>query len=249
MTINQDKNTAFILERLENGVVRILERHVDPWLRANIWLIPGRDNALLIDSGMGLWPLKSFVQELVEKPVLCLSTHCHFDHAGGAHEFEMRLSHHSEAGTLAHPDRNNVMIERFIGPESVTTPPDDKYSAETYTIQPCPPSRPVDDGDVIDLGDRHFRVVHLPGHSPGSIGVWQEQTGTLFSGDAVYDGELYDDYYHSNPESYQETMHHLKELPVDIVHPGHYISFGRDRLLDLADDYLIGRRSTGCPTS
>ncbi len=248
MTNNQDISAAFVIERLENGVVRILERHVDPWLRANIWLIPGRDCALLIDSGMGLWPLKSFIETLVEKPILCLSTHCHFDHAGGAHEFRERLSHPSEAETLRHPDRDNVLIQRFIGPGSVTVPPDERYSAETYTIQPCPPSRPVDEGDIIDLGDRRFRVVHLPGHSPGSVGVWEEHTGILFTGDAIYDGELYDDYYHSSPDSYQGTMHRLKELPVNTVHPGHYLSFGRPRLRDLADDYLIGRRSTDCPT-
>jgi glyoxylase-like metal-dependent hydrolase (beta-lactamase superfamily II) len=43
---------------------------------------------------------------------------------------------------------------------------------------------------VIDTGDRHFEVLHLPGHSPGSIGLWEERSGTLFSGDAIYDGPL-----------------------------------------------------------
>ncbi len=240
---------VFLLERLSDGIIRILERHVDPWLRANIWLIPGRDRSLLIDSGMGLWPLQSYIQGLVEKPVLCLSTHCHYDHAGGAYEFNERLSHPSEAEILKHPSRENVLINRFVGADTVKILAEDGYRAETYCIRPCPPSRPVDEGDVIDLGDRLFRVVHLPGHSPGSIGVWEEHTGILFSGDAVYDGELYDDYYHSSPEAYQETMRRMIEMPLDTIHPGHYASFGRPRFKDIAEDYLAGRRSPTCPAS
>lgn len=243
----KDLQDAFALKRLSDDVVHIVERHVDPWLRANIWLISGRDNALLIDSGMGLWPLKPIIQRLVEKPVLCLSTHCHFDHAGGAHEFSERLSHGSEAAILSNPDRDNVLIERFIGPQSVQVPPGESFTPETYTIKPCPPTRPVDEGDVIDLGDRHFRVIHLPGHSPGSIGVYEQHSGMLFTGDAIYDGELYDDYYHSNPEAYQETMARLMEMQVTTVHPGHNDSFSQMRFKELAGDYLAGRRIATCP--
>ena len=46
---------------------------------------------------------------------------------------------------------------------------------------------------MVDIGNRHFEVLHLPGHSPGSIGLWEEASGTLFSGDAVYDGPLLDE--------------------------------------------------------
>ena len=45
------------------------------------------------------------------------------------------------------------------------------------------------------LGDRHFEVLHLPGHSPGSIGLWERRTGILFSGDALYDGPLLDELF------------------------------------------------------
>ena len=50
----------------------------------------------------------------------------------------------------------------------------------------------VEEGDIVDIGNRHFEVLHLPGHSPGSIGLWEASTGTLFSGDALYDGPLLD---------------------------------------------------------
>ena len=76
----------------------------------------------------------------------------------------------------------------------------------SYTVQPAPPRKLVEEGDVVDLGDRIFTVLHLPGHSPGSIGLWDAANGMLFSGDAIYDGPLYDFLPESNIADYVETM-------------------------------------------
>ena len=80
--------------------------------------------------------------------------------------------------------------------------------------------------------------MHLPGHSPGSIGLWEEETGTLFSGDAVYDGALLTNFPGANLDDYVHTMQRLRELPVRVVHGGHENSFGRERLREIADEYL-----------
>jgi glyoxylase-like metal-dependent hydrolase (beta-lactamase superfamily II) len=96
-------------------------------------------------------------------------------------------------------------------------------------------------GDIIDLGDRAFEVLHLPGHSPGSIGLWEASTGTLFSGDAIYDGPLYDFLPESNIADYLRTMEQLRSLPVSVVHGGHDPSFGRERMLAIIDEYVAGR--------
>ncbi len=94
---------------------------------------------------------------------------------------------------------------------------------------------------MIDLGDRAFEVLHLPGHSRGSIGLWEPSTGTLFSGDAIYDGPLLDELPESNIVSYIRTMKRMRELPVSVVHAGHEPSFGRARLHELIDAYLDWR--------
>jgi glyoxylase-like metal-dependent hydrolase (beta-lactamase superfamily II) len=99
----------------------------------------------------------------------------------------------------------------------------------------------VDEGDVIDVGDRRFEVLHLPGHSPGSIGLWEAKTGILFSGDAIYDGPLLDELPGSDIATYVATMKRLRDLPVAVVHAGHDPSFGRDRLRALCDGYLTKR--------
>ncbi len=99
----------------------------------------------------------------------------------------------------------------------------------------------VHEGDPIDLGDRHFEILHLPGHSGGCIGLWEAKTGTLFSGDAIYDGPLLDELPGSHIPTYVETMKRLRELPVGVVHGGHDESFGRDRLIEIADNYIRTR--------
>ena len=85
-------------------------------------------------------------------------------------------------------------------------------------------------------------MIHLPGHSPGSIGLWESATGTLFSGDAIYDGPLLDELAGSSIEDYCLTMDRLMTMRVTVVHAGHDPSFGRDRLLQLARAYLRRRR-------
>ena len=121
------------------------------------------------------------------------------------------------------------------------------FRPEDYSVRAAPATQLLEAGDVIDLGDRHFEVLHVPGHSPGSIALWDRSCGLLLSGDAVYDGPLIDDAWHSNPADYVDSMRRLRELPVETVHGGHYPSFGRQRFHALIDDYVAGRRAPGCP--
>jgi glyoxylase-like metal-dependent hydrolase (beta-lactamase superfamily II) len=84
--------------------------------------------------------------------------------------------------------------------------------------------------------------MHLPGHSPGSIALWEPAAGILFSGDVVYDGPLVDDCYHSKVEDYLASLERLRDLPARVVHGGHFASFGRERLRQLIDAYVAERR-------
>jgi glyoxylase-like metal-dependent hydrolase (beta-lactamase superfamily II) len=106
---------------------------------------------------------------------------------------------------------------------------------------PAPATRTLAEGDAVDLGDRRFAVLHLPGHSPGSIGLWEEEVGLLFSGDAIYDGPLLDELPGSDVAAYVQTMRRLRELPVSVVHAGHDPSFGGRRLREIAERYLAWR--------
>lgn len=228
------------LQRMDDGLSRIREIHVAPWMRCNMWLIHGRDRNLLVDTGMGLKPLKAEIVELGQRPVAAICTHCHFDHIGCAHEFDMRLGHRSEAAEHEAPDLDRSCARNWIGAELLTALPYAGYDLRSYALTPAPLTGYLDEGDVLDTGDRVFNVFHLPGHSPGSIALYESATRTLFSGDAVYDGQLIDNAWHSDPEAYELSLRRLKELPIDVVHAGHEASFGRERLHALIDSYLAG---------
>ncbi len=231
-----------------DGITHIHEHCIDPFYRCNIWHVRGRDTSLLFDSGLGVVSLTGQLPWLLATPLLAVASHTHFDHVGNHHEFADRACHRCEAGILAAPTRDNTVATRYARIAMFTALPPGGFAEDAYGVRAAPPTRLMEEGDVIDLGDRHFDVLHLPGHSPGSIALWEAATGTLLSGDAVYDGELVDDAYHSCREDYVASMRRLRELPVTVVHGGHYPSFGRERMRALVDDYLRGARAPGCPT-
>jgi len=246
----------FERKRVDDDITLLWEPHVDPLIRCNIWHVRGRDNDLLVDTGLGVASLREAARDLFDKPVTAVATHIHYDHVGSLHEFEARLIHHAEAAQMA--DYTDFAALELRGlPDDLLAPlveagyeipdtllsaaPDADFDPAAYRITSTRPTRSVDEGDAVDLGDRRFEVLHLPGHSPGSIGLWESSTGTLFSGDAVYDGPLIDTLPDSDIAAYVRTMKRLREIPVSVVHAGHDPSFGRERLRELVDAYLAVR--------
>jgi glyoxylase-like metal-dependent hydrolase (beta-lactamase superfamily II) len=134
-------------------------------------------------------------------------------------------------------------LSGYEPPESLLTAiPRADYDPGAYRVRPVAPTRVVDEGDEIDLGDRRLTVLHLPGHTPGELGLWEEETGTLFSGDCVYEsGVLLDELPESNVGDYVRSMRRLRDVPVRVVHGGHDDAFGRERLLELIDAYVAAR--------
>ncbi len=232
--------------RYTDGITLIYEQHVDAGLRCNIWHVQGRNTDLLIDSGLGVLPLRRVVAGLSQRPMLAVASHTHFDHIGNHHEFEQRCCHPAEAQVLLAPDAVNTVWQEYRGMMGAAGPisalPYAGFSFDQYRILPAPPSRLIDEGDELDLGDRLFKVFHMPGHSPGSICLYEAATKTLFTGDVLYDGELLDMLAHSNPEHYAETLARLKEIPAETFHCGHYASFGREHAVDLIDAYLTRKK-------
>jgi glyoxylase-like metal-dependent hydrolase (beta-lactamase superfamily II) len=246
----------FARRRIDDAITLVHEPHVHPLLRCNVWHIRGRARDLVVDTAMGLHPLREVVDRELDGDLLAVATHAHADHVGGLHEFEHRAIHSAEADLIAAPGLASIdpahYPDEVLGPyraAGVAVPalfvdaaPPGGIGATAYEVSAAPATRLLAEGDVIDLGDRAFEVLHLPGHSPGSIGLWEPSTGTLFSGDAIYDGPLLDELEGSDIEQYVETIRRLRELPVTVVHGGHEDSFGRGRLIEICDSYLATRR-------
>ncbi|MEJ6782187.1 MBL fold metallo-hydrolase [Aminobacter sp. Piv2-1] len=222
----------------------LTEPLVTDYCRANIWLVRGRDLDMLVDTGMGICPLSPEIETIPGRPLLAVATHVHLDHVGSLHEFAWRAGPRIEAPLFeTMPDEATYahMFRNFPG--AVSELPYPGWHSADYAISPAPLHRLLDEGDVIDLGDRAFRVLHLPGHSPGSIGLFDERNGTLFSGDAIHGGLLVDDMPDSDRTACCATMRRLIELPVRVVHGGHADSIDGARMREIAEEYL--RRNEG----
>jgi glyoxylase-like metal-dependent hydrolase (beta-lactamase superfamily II) len=226
------------IQKVDNDVTYICEPFIKEFYRCNIWHVRGSQSDMLVDSGMGVVPLRKWVPIVTRKQLSAVASHTHFDHIGCHHEFDQRIVHSAEADLLARPTRENTLAESYVNDDIFIQLPPDPYQSTTYAVKAATATRTVEDGDVIDLGNRVFEVIHTPGHSPGGIALWEEKTGILFSGDVHYDGPLIENTYHSNLRDYIASMEKLLELPVETVHGGHFPSFGRDRHYTLIRNWL-----------
>jgi len=139
------------------------------------------------------------------------------------------------------PDADTLADYFRKQPDALTAAAPTGMTPEAYRISPATLTRILTENDVIDIGDASYTVLHLPGHSPGSIGLLDQRTGEFFSGDAIYEDGLVDDLPGCDIEAYKVTMKRLSELDVDIVLGGHGDWFGRDRLREIAMNYLASR--------
>lgn len=251
------RDTWFVRTRLDDALTMLTEPAVHPLLRCNIWHLAGRDRDLLVDTGLGVASLVEAARDLFDGPLLAVATHAHMDHVGGFHEFAERAIHAAEVGAVtdgegalpldvAHYDEATLDTlaswDCDIRGGLLTEIPHAQFSISSHELRPAAPTLVLEDGDVVDLGDRAFEVLHVPGHSPGSVALWDPTNRVLFSGDAVYDdGPLLDELPDSNVDAYLVSMERLRQLPVDVVHGGHGPSMDRHRYRAVIDEYLESR--------
>jgi glyoxylase-like metal-dependent hydrolase (beta-lactamase superfamily II) len=120
-------------------------------------------------------------------------THYHFDHADAAVEIKQL----TKAKVLIH-----------------------KSDAEFLDFKP---DKTLKDNEILDLGDCKLKVIHTPGHSPGSICLFESKTKSLFSGDTVFPhgGVGRTDLPGGNTKKLLESLKGLSKLDVKVLYPGH----------------------------
>lgn len=235
----------FQLSPVAPGVTRIVELHVHRFFRANLYRIEGRDFDIQLDFGTGVASMAA-VSPPGGKPVLAIATHAHVDHIGCFHEYADRAGHAAEADIFATMRDDGTLCSWFVGhAEAMDRLPCPDFDLAAFAIPPAPLGRLLTEGDIVDTGDRTFRVLHLPGHSPGSIALLDEANGEFFAGDAIYQGGLVDDIPGADVAVYLETMRRLADLDVRVVHAGHGPSIDRATMREIALGYIADKQQAG----
>ncbi|MFX1573411.1 MAG: MBL fold metallo-hydrolase [Promethearchaeota archaeon] len=167
----------------------------------NIYLLLGSHSALLLDTGCGLHPLKPIVDNLINKrKLLVFNTHYHWDHPLGNVEFEEVYIHENEVDLVSKP--YDVSYFKDSPNEIIKI-----YAEHNFLIPPAKTIKSLKDGDVFDLGDIEVKIIHCPGHSPGSICLLTN-TGELFTSDVAY----YGDQFLPKKENFPIVLNSLSKL-------------------------------------
>lgn len=232
--------TWFQFTQVAPGVTMATEPFVSDMYRANLYTVTGRDADLQFDFGCGVLPLRPALP-LSGKPVIAVASHAHIDHVGGWHEFTDRRAHAAEAEGFATMAEVWTLKSGFrfgkYGP-SLLDSPMPGYDLEKWDLTPAPVTSTLAEGDRIDLGDRVFTVLSLPGHSPGGIGLLDEVSGVFLTGDAIYDDRLLDELPGSSVPDYLATMARLMEVEFYMALGGHGVPMIKGRLRAIARDYI-----------
>lgn len=180
----------FEVYRLPDGTLAIYEGY--QFEEALMYLVTGTERAVLIDSGTGIGRLDRVVAELTDLPVEVINTHEHYDHVGSNYLFAHTAVFDDPAALKRLADgRSAESMARYKSDEYVYKPYPEGFDVAAWAIPPHTPSRLLNDGDVIDLGGRQLEVIHIPGHSPGSIALLDRDNRVLFTGDHFFPGPLY----------------------------------------------------------
>lgn len=211
-------NDWFTLDTIDADTFILSEyRH---WEETHCYLLCGTRRALLIDTGLGICNISREVQKLTPLPVSAAATHIHWDHIGG---------HQYYPDFYAHPAELDWLTGKFpLSPETVRAmvldrcdPPED-FDISQYNMFQGQPAHLLEDGDVIDLGNRRLEALHTPGHSPGHLCFYERERGYLFTGDLVYKDVLFAYYPSTDPQAYLASMERVAALPVKRVFPAHH---------------------------
>ena len=156
---------------------------------SSIFLLVGDENAMLIDTGTGIGDLKGFIRKLTNKPLMVCYTHNHVDHVGGAGAFDNAFIHPKDMADFSTGGGIGLSIEGRVGYIkwiAEREKGDYPYNLDVDITEwgPQPTLSPLQDGQVIELGNRKVTVYECPGHTSGSITFLDENSRILFLGDA-----------------------------------------------------------------
>ncbi|MBP3870546.1 MAG: MBL fold metallo-hydrolase [Faecalicoccus sp.] len=177
------------------------------------FVLEGKEKAAIIDTGMNLENVKEIVESITSLPYILINTHADRDHVHGNKEFDSFYMHPAE------------------------------YVNYSDAVKYKDRLNPIWENDCIDLGERILKVIEIPGHTPGSIGLFEEKTGILISGDPIQEhGNIFMFGPYRNMVAYIASAKRLKQYDIKEIWPSHadfpISKESIDHILEDAEDIL-----------
>ena len=183
-------------------------RIVTPPLAANCYLLLDEKIALIDCGGDSNFILNALSKHIHPTDLdYLILTHSHFDHSAAAGDLK-------ELGCkiLMHKDEYELVKSQG-------------FASLFFNVKfkPFEPDFELKGGEIIDLGNITLEVIHTPGHSPGSICLYERNKKWLFSGDTVFAYGAFGrvDLPGGNPKQLVESIEKLSKLDVENLYPGH----------------------------
>lgn len=177
---------------------------------SNIYIIDGE---LIVDTGTGLFfsELKEEIENWgydINKLKTVVNTHCHFDHTGGNKKFRDWLK-----AEIAVHEGDKESVETGSGTMAKVF----GTVAKTVTVDHI-----LTHGDKIKTKNFSFEVIHTPGHTPGSICLYDKKKRILISGDTLFeDGTGRSDLPGGDKYSLEKSLKKLSKYKITYLLPGH----------------------------
>ena len=176
----------------------------------NVYLVLD-EKPILVDAGMMAGPTLKNIKKFIDpaKIELIVLTHCHHDHSGAA------------------PALKEATGARLMLSEKEVGCIGDELASVAYLFGQQAPEYKVDEtlkeGMVLDIGEWKLEVMETPGHSTGSLCLYERTEKVLFSGDTVFpDGNIgRTDMFGGSTDELVRSIQRMTELDVKVMYPGH----------------------------
>jgi hydroxyacylglutathione hydrolase len=148
---------------------------------------PRTKKAICVDPGEPSPEVVEYINDGDLDLTAIVPTHGHLDHIGGVGFMHERFPN---AQILLHRDEGPLYRSLPMQPRLMGIPEHQLQALGMDYQDPPAPTRHVENGDVLEVGDLRFELRHCPGHTPGHVVLVEHQAKTVFTGDCLFSGTI-----------------------------------------------------------